>query len=182
MRGMMLFYLPPGRIAAAAALGLALAGAAAAFFAPRAAAEDLPRYNSEYELAGGALLPSKIPLVTEVMPVWDLRATRRTKRGIFEGDVAFANSSGVSYDSLSLEYRYDLANDALPAFVLLGAQGDFYKGLGAGSYKAGGGWNFGGGGFLQLAGPLWLRGEFRYRFSPGTSILFLVGLSLRLSE
>ena len=139
------------------------------------------RSSSEYELMGGALLPSKISGVKEVLPLWGARAGLRTKRGFFEADAALANAGGVSYDAFTFDYRYDVETDVAPAFFLLGVQSDLYQSPN-GDPKVSGGWNFGGGVFLPLAGDLWLRSDVRYRFGPGTSLMILLGLSLRLPE
>ena len=135
------------------------------------------RSSSEYSLTGGALLPHRIERVDETLPIWDLRASARTRKGMFEFDASFANAEGVNYKTASVDYRYDLENSVLPVFLLLGVQGDDYQGVGASSEKFTGGWNFGGGFFLPIAGPLALRADFRYRFGPGTSLLALVGLA-----
>lgn len=167
---------------ARAALSLLLYAATLATPAQARAADAGAAPSSEYALSGGALVPSKVPGVREVLPVWDLRASFRTRRGVFEGDFAAASASGVTYYATGLNYRYDLKNDVIPAFVLLGAHADSYRGENQSEMKFSGGWNFGGGIFAPLAGPLWLRSDFRYRFGPGQSLLVLVGFSIRLSD
>lgn len=138
--------------------------------------------NTEFHLGGGALLPSGIPGVTEVMPTVGLRASRHTPKGTFELDGMFSNASGASYRSLSVDYRLDLPNDALPVLLLIGLHGDYYQGADSGPAKFSRGAHFGAGVFMPVTSALWLRSDFRYRVGPGTSLLVTVGLSIRFGE
>lgn len=138
--------------------------------------------NTEFHLGGGTLLPSGIPGVTEVMPTVGLRASRGTPKGMFELDGMFSNASGASYRSVSIDYRLDLPNDALPVLLLIGLHGDYYQGADSEPAKFSRGAHFGAGVFMPVTSLLWLRSDFRYRVGPGTSLLVTVGLSIRFSE
>ena len=150
------------------------------FGAARVLAEGGAGLKNEFSITGGALLPNRIPNVTEVLTLWDIRASRHTNRGIFEVDGAFAQDAGSTYNSLSVDYRYDIENEAVNLFAMLGAQADYFRGLGQADSKLSGGWNIGGGAFFPVTESLSLRADFRYRFGPGTSILILAGFALRL--
>jgi hypothetical protein len=142
-------------------------------------APHLANANSELHFGGGALLPSGIPGVTEVMPTVGLRASRQTSKGTFELDGMFSNASGASYRSVSVDYRLDLPNDALPVLLLIGLHGDYYQGAESGPAKFSRGGHFGAGVFMPMTSMLLLRSDFRYRLGPGTSLLVTVGLTIR---
>ncbi len=137
----------------------------------------------------GPLLPSRIRGVREVMNGWGARLGTMTSKGTFEFEVFNATSDGSKYNSLSFDYRLDVfSNDAsapLPVHFLLGAHGDYYTPRDVDSYKWSGGWHYGGGIRIPLAGDtesFALRADFKHRFGPGNSLIVLVGFSFSTPE
>ncbi len=132
-----------------------------------------------FAVAGGPLLPSKIPLVTEILMGLDLRGTLPTSKGTFEVDGYFAQGDGTVYRSGSFEYHVDFPDDVFPAFFAVGLHTDFYD-TSDDVHHFAGGWQIGGGLLQPLTGALALREDFRYRSGPGRSLTVLVGLSVTI--
>jgi len=141
--------------------------------------------DKPFEMAaeGGVLLPSHIYRAKEVLKGVDVRVGLPTPKGLFELDGFFANTEGISYRIVSLDYRYDLSLADLPAFVLFGVHGDFW--VPAAPYDSlqyAAGWHFGGGFKQELFGGWSAREDFRYRLGPGQSMLIGLGLSYQFSN
>ena len=126
---------------------------------------------------GGPYLPSKIPGVTEILQVAGVRIGSSSHFGNFEAETFIGNGSGINFQSLVCNYRLNVASDTLPVFALIGLHVDAFKKPDA-TTSSGGGWQIGGGAETKIAGPLYLRSDFEYRFGPGTSLLVLVSLML----
>jgi hypothetical protein len=131
-------------------------------------------------LISGPLLPSKIPGVTEVLQLVGVRAGMTTHLGKFESEAWVANGSGVSYQSILINYRMEVFNQFLPVHALIGAHIDSYSTNDSSiTSTGGGGWQVGGGSEAKILGPVFLRGDFEYRSGPGKSLLVLVALMLQ---
>lgn len=145
------------------------------------AASGGPSY--EFGIGFGPLLPSRIAGVREVMNGWALRGSIYTSKGVFELEWFNAISEGVRYNSNSLDYRLDFEDSgalkAIPIHFMLGGHWDMFQTPSGGS-KAGGGWHYGGGVSLPMTDSTFLRADFKQRFSPGSSLIVLVGFSLAL--
>ena len=135
-------------------------------------------YSSEYSLFVGPFLPSNIGGVTEILHVVGGRIGLYTKMGTLEPEFFSAHGDGVTYNSASLDYRVDVSSQFVAAHFLMGMHLDHYAPPDTG-YKMSGGWHYGGGLLLPLSGPIWLRTDFKYRFSPGTSLFVGVGVTVR---
>jgi opacity protein-like surface antigen len=142
---------------------------------------DLAASSWELGVHAGPLLPSRIPYVREIVQGWGGRVAIPTAKGVFEIDNVHARGSGIVYNTLSLDYRADIKNDYLPTHFLIGFHGDYFHGPERGFTYAGG-WHFGGGLTEKLAGPVYFRTDFKYRFSPGTSLYVGIGVSYRFGS
>ena len=159
-------------------------GASAACWAQASAtggASAGPSY--EYGVGFGPLLPSRIAGVREVMNGWALRGSVYTSNGVFEVEWFNAISDGVRYNSNNLDYRLDIddsgALKSLPVHFMLGVHLDMFQTPSSGS-KTAGGWHYGGGVSLPMTDSTFLRADFKQRFSPGQSLIVLVGFSVAL--
>lgn len=127
----------------------------------------------------GSLLPS-VRFVREIVPGWGLRAATSTSRGTFELETFHGRGNGIVYHSVSLDYRLDLLGDILPVHFVIGGHMDFYQAPRVPDLTPAGGWHFGGGLLQPIIGPLAMRFDFKYRFSPGQSVYVGVGFLYRL--
>lgn len=137
----------------------------------------------QVSVLGSSFLATGIYRTHEILLGLDARVTIPTSKGEFEIDGNFANGEGESYRIASLDYRFDLGVDWMPAFVLAGVHGDWWTP--AEPYDAlrfSGGWHVGGGFLQPLVGGWAIREDIRYRFGPGTSLLIGVGLSYQFSN
>lgn len=146
--------------------------------------------ETEIGIGFGPLLPSKIPRVREIQNSWGLRAGTETGKGFFEIDWAQGRGDDIIYNAYSIDYRMTLDSSVterssgsqlgqLPVHFLLGLHLDHFKGSEQG-FRSAGGWHYGGGIRLPmgpLTSPILFRADFRHRFSPGSSLLVLVGIS-----
>lgn len=132
----------------------------------------------ELGLHAGPLLPSKVPAVTEIVQGWGARFSVPTRKGVFELDSFLGQGDGTTYSSLAFDYRLDIDNDVLPAHFLLGLHTDWFSPPGEG-YRFSGGWHYGGGISQHVGGPIYFRGDFKYRFSPGNSVYVGIGFLYR---
>lgn len=175
--------LSPGRLAALALIGALAFPTAAHAQAPAAAAASDTAGGASYEIGIGLgpMLPSRIPGVREVMNGWALRGSMYTSKGVFELEWYNAVGNGALYNSNSLDYRLDIdsaeISKLIPVHFLLGLHVDYYKQTDAG-YKIAGGWHYGGGMKFPLTQRVFVRSEFKQRFSPGNSLIILVGFSM----
>lgn len=148
------------------------------------ATSDAPETASksyEYFLGFGPMLPSRITGVTEIMNGWGTGITFFARKGTFEANFFNGIGSGQFYRSLIGSYRIDFKGDgalsALPIFFMLGFQADQYVPT-TGTSKVSGGWHYGGGLRIQLNQSIDLRAQFQHRFSPGQSLIVLVGTAI----
>jgi PAT family beta-lactamase induction signal transducer AmpG len=149
---------------------------------------DTAQAQSEIGLGFGPLLPSRIPKVREIQNTWGGRLGTQTAKGFFEVDWVHGRNDGIVYNAFGLDYRLsfnssdgDESASVLPAHFLLGFHMDHFKGLNEDSFRTSGGWHYGGGLRLPIGGPdspLFFRTDFRHRFSPGSSLIVLVGFSI----
>jgi len=145
--------------------------------------------QSEIGIGFGPLLPSRIPKVREIQNTWGVRLGTKTAKGFFEVDWVHGRNDGIVYNAFGLDYRLSLQAepggdsgeaDGLPVHFLLGFHMDYFKGLDQDSFRTSGGWHYGGGIHLPIGGPdspFLFRTDFRHRFSPGSSLVVLVGFS-----
>lgn len=146
--------------------------------------------QSEIGIGFGPLLPSRIPRVREIQNTWGLRLGTQTAKGFFEADWVHGRNDGIIYNAFGLDYRLSLDSSegdedvgrasTFPAHILLGFHMDHFKGLDQGDFRTSGGWHYGGGLRLPIGGinsPFLFRTDFRHRFSPGSSLIVLVGIS-----
>ena len=140
-----------------------------------------PRHSYDFGLYGGTLLPNSIIGVTELVPGWGFLAAVPTGKGVFEVATFIGSGNSETYDTAAFDYRYDIPFSTLETHFLGGINVDTYT---SPTMKKSfiGGWHFGGGAALQLAGPIFLRSDFRYRIGPGVSLIVTVGLDYRLSD
>jgi hypothetical protein len=141
-------------------------------------------HAADYGVGFGPFLPSKIGGVSEVMNGWAVRAGLATSLGFFETEFFNAHGDGANYNTVAFDYRLDVMSSSamkdLPVFLLLGFHADSYSPTGTTSYRTSGGWHYGGGFRMPLGGVgsrFALRADFKQRFSPGTSLIVLIGFS-----
>jgi hypothetical protein len=135
----------------------------------------------ELGLHGGAFIPNRIAPLIDVMKSWGLRLGFPTDRGNFEIDYLTARADGRFFDDLSLDYRFDFVNDISPIHALLGMHIDTWS-IEDGVGKFGGGWHIAGGNTVLLAGSVYFRSDFKYRFGPGTSLDASIGILYRFAS
>ncbi|MES2962319.1 MAG: MFS transporter [Bdellovibrionota bacterium] len=135
-----------------------------------------------FHLHGDTFLASKVSGVTEIVPGWGPGISIPTNKGLFMIDTFIGKGSGIEYKSLLADYRVNVVNDVIPVQFLIGFHTDTWTPPGSSTPKFAGGWHFGGGIMMPLAGPFYLESEFRYRLSPGTSLLIGVGLTYVLNS
>ncbi len=162
----------------------------AVFFAIALMAISRPASGYELGMSVGPFLPSRIGGVREVINGWAARVGMPTTRGNFEIEYYNARGSGLEYHTVAFDYRLDLisrgteqAVSDFPVHFLLGFHADSYQPLNQSDYRTSGGWHYGGGLQIPLGGPqsqIAIRAEFKHRFSPGTSLIVLVGLNFLL--
>jgi hypothetical protein len=150
-------------------------------FAAQGRAAENDENGFEVALHAGPLLPSRIAYVREIVQGWGARVSVPTAKGIFELENFHARGDGIVYNTVSMDYRLDIKNDYLPTHFLLGFHGDYFHGPNR-DWVPAGGWHFGGGVSEKIAGPVFFRTDFKYRFSPGTSLYVGVGITYRFSS
>ena len=69
--------------------------------------------------------------------------------------------------------------EMLPVYFLIGLHADYYQPLDE-SWRPSGGWHYGGGIRIPISNSTALRADFKQRFSPGQSVIILVGVSFSL--
>jgi len=138
----------------------------------------------EVGLGFGPFLPSRIGGVREVMNGWAFRGGLETSKGFFEAEVFTAHGGGADYATGALDFRLDLDSDEepspLPVHFNLGFHIDNYRPATQDGVKFSGGWHYGGGFRVPLGpitSPLALRADFKHRFSPGSSLIVMIGFS-----
>jgi PAT family beta-lactamase induction signal transducer AmpG len=155
---------------------------------------NLAKAQTEVGVGFGPLLPSRIPYVREIQNSWGLRAGTSTSKGFFELDWAHGRGDDIIYNSFSFDYRMSLdsqtseakesvmAKSDFPVHFILGLHLDYFKGSEQ-DFRSAGGWHYGGGIQIPVGGPtspFRFRSDFRHRFSPGSSLLVLIGFSLEM--
>lgn len=136
---------------------------------------------SDFGVHFGPLLPSRILGVREVINGWGLRMGTNTGKGFFEIDYFNARGGGVFYQTGSIDYRLDVTSSLINAHFILGGHADYYKPVDPRSNTVAFGWHYGGGIVQEVAGPILMRGDFKFRFSPGTSLYVGIGFVYRFS-
>lgn len=169
-----------GRIARAIALTAGLVGPAPFAAAQTESGSGLDaRRSRDFFVFAGTLLPSRNGLL-ESVPGWGLRVSQPSAKGVFEIGFFSGIGNGIVYRSAMLDYRMDLLVESVSAHFLLGFHGDQFSSQTASSRFAGG-WHYGGGITMDVAGPILLRFDFRHRFSPGQEVEVMLGIVWRLS-
>lgn len=165
------------RVGLIACLTLGALSLSAVAFASRAEA-------LEVGVGFGPFLPSRIGGVKEVMNGWGGRVGLPTSKGLFELEYFNAHSDGSNYNTLAFDYRLDFfpgdAREPMAVHFLLGFHGDYYTPRDVDEYRQSGGWHYGGGLRIPLGSEssgVALRADFKHRFSPGSSLIVLVGFS-----
>lgn len=138
-------------------------------------------------LSFGSFLPSRILGVREIMNGWAARAGISGAAGDFEIEYFNAHGSGDHYHTVAFDFRLDLEKTSGFSFPLhfnLGLHTDAYQALDIYGNDLGtrtaGGWHYGGGLRYPLGGPqspIAIRADFKHRFSPGTSLIVLLGVN-----
>ena len=149
-------------------------------------AQDQGNNGGDYfegHLFGGALV-ANIPGVDTTLSMVGLRAVWSNPYGNFEGGFFTGNGKGnVNYNIIDLNYRLDFPLAGMKAFALVGGHGDFYKeseDAGAAS-KFANGWHIGGGMIFDITQSFGLRGDFEWRFGPGTSLFTGISVIFRFA-
>lgn len=138
-----------------------------------------PKNAYDFVINFGTILPSRNGL-KEMIPGWGLRIATPTQHGTFETGLLSAIGNGIVYRSAMIDFRLDSSLDWVSTFFLLGFHGDqFESGKVSSSFT--GGWHYGGGANLYIAGPLFFRFDFRHRFSPGQNLEVTLGLTCRFA-
>ncbi len=154
------------------------------FASPIGFAQENDERPIEASVGFGPFLPSRIAGVREILNGWALRGSFPTNKGTFETLAFNGRGEGLNYNTFLVSYRVNMRNDFGHAHFLLGLHGDYFTSLDVynevTAYRPSGGWHYGGGGRVQVSGPVFFRFDFIHRFSPGQSLLVLLGLGLEL--
>jgi opacity protein-like surface antigen len=154
--------------------------AAAAGAAAQSSGADTHAGSNAFGIHAGPLLPSRMG-IPEILKGFGMRGTFPTHRGTFEIDSFFAHTQGTQYTSLSFDYKFNVVNDVMPTHFILGIHTDVFAPPNEGA-RFGGGWHYGGGFSIPVSELVSLRGDFKYRFSPGTSLYVGVGVEFFFSK
>ncbi len=144
-------------------------------------------HAGEFGLSFGSFLPSRIGGVREIMNGWAARTGLSGSAGEFEIEYFNAHGSGDHYHTLAFDFRLDLEKASAAAFPIhfnLGFHADAYQASDSLGNELGsrtvGGWHYGGGLRFPLGGErsaYSIRADFKHRFSPGTSLIVLIGVN-----
>lgn len=143
--------------------------------------EDTSGSNARYELGAhvGNLLPNRIDGVTEILGLGGVRAGIRIASMAFaEAGLIMGNASGVEWKNAHIDARIDIPVENLVGMAYVGADTYYYKGADGISHTVFGG-HAGGGIQALITGALWVRGDMKFAFSPGTSLYVGFGLMFR---
>lgn len=143
--------------------------------------EDTTGTNSRYEMGFqiGNLLPNQIPGVTEILGLGGVRGGLRIAKLTYaEAGLIMGNGSGVEWKNAHIDARMDIPVENLVGFAYLGVDSIYYKGS-DGETRTNFGGHAGGGIQALLSGALWVRGDMKFSFSPGTSLYVGVGVMFR---
>lgn len=143
--------------------------------------EDTSGRDARYELGAhvGNLLPNRIDGVTEIIGLGGVRAGVRIAPLAFaETGVIMGNASGVEWKNVHLDARIDIPVENLVGMAYVGADAYYYKGADQVQHTVFGG-HVGGGIQALITGALWVRGDMKFSFSPGTSLYVGFGLMAR---
>lgn len=139
--------------------------------------------TTDLGVRGGAFISKRILGFREVINTWGFRVASPSRWGIVEYDFFTGRGAGDLYHSLSFDMRFDFpiqpSSEDITLFAVLGLRTDYWEAEGF-EAKFGGGWHFGGGLYLPIAGPVFVRGDFKYRLSPGQSVDASLGFFYRL--
>ena len=138
-----------------------------------------PRKSYDFGVQAGSLLPSRIAGISEIVPGWAMRASAPSSKGVFEASLYLGRGQGIQYNTTSIDYRLDIASELIRAHAILGLHADFFSSEARPSTFSGG-WHYGGGITEPIAGRLLFRADFQHRFSPGQSVLILLGFVYRM--
>ena len=137
-----------------------------------------------YEIGAqiGNLLPNQIPGVTEIMGLGGVRGGFRFAPLTYaEAGVLTGNGNGVEWKNANIDVRMDIPVENLVGFAYVGADTDYYTGSdGVNHFMFGG--HAGGGIQTLVTQALWIRGDMKFSFSPGTSLYIGLGFVLRFGE
>lgn len=161
---------------------------AAAFFTAVVFVWPFKAFTYDVGVGFGPFLPSRIGGVREVMNGWALRGGVETSKGFFEVELFTAHGGGADYSTAALDFRLDLGGSKepspLPVHFNLGFHVDNYRPINQ-DVRFSGGWHYGGGFRVplgEITSPLALRADFKHRFSPGSSLIVLIGLSFSMGS
>ncbi len=139
-----------------------------------------------YEFGGhyGKLLPVGVSGVDESYPVYGGWFSHPTGYGNLEYSFNLTQSQGVSWQDGSLGLRIDFSIfDFFEGYFRLGIHTIRHKGADTTSetfnYENSYGSHIGFGNYIQLAGPYWGNVDFKFGFTPGSTLIVSAGLAYR---
>ena len=150
-------------------------------FASIANAEDSSSADpSEFSLAAGYILPSRIPGMDQVMPIWGLRYGLPVSFGVVEFEGVSSHAYGSDYYNVAAGVRGNS-----PIFP--GANFIYFAGIDETVYRPSTeaqnlnhlGFHFGGGLMMRIVDCIWFRSDARFINAPGSILAVEVGLVYR---
>ena len=150
-------------------------------FASVAAADDASSADpSEFSLAAGYILPSRISGMDQVMPIWGLRYGLPVSFGVIEFEGVSSHSYGSDYYNVAAGVRGNS-----PIFP--GANFIYFAGIDETVYRPSTkaqnlnhlGFHFGGGLMMRIVNSIWFRSDARFINAPGSILAVEVGLVYR---
>jgi|GEM_PF-2825221 len=150
-------------------------------FASIANAEDSSSADpSEFSLAAGYILPSRIPGMDQVMPIWGLRYGLPVSFGVVEFE-------GVNSHAYGSDYYNVMAGVRGNSPIFPGANFIYFVGIDETVYRPSTeaqnlnhlGFHFGGGLMMRIVDSIWFRSDARFINAPGSILAVEVGLVYR---
>lgn len=136
----------------------------------------------EFGIHAGDLLPNQINGISEIMGLGGVRmGFRLAPQSYVEAGFISGNGSGQEWKNVHADVRMDIPVENLVGIAYVGADANYFKGLGRSTSLIFGG-HVGGGIQAHLSGSTWFRTDMKFGFSPGTSLYFGFGLVWRLGS
>lgn len=140
--------------------------------------------NAKYEFGIDIadLLPDQIGGVSEIMGLGGARVGfRLAPLNYAEFNLFSGNGDGQQWRDFSADIRTDLPIENLLGLAFVGLDAYDFKGRGQGKRLIFGG-HVGGGLQAHVGGPIWVRADMKFGFSPGTSLVISLGLTWRFGD
>jgi hypothetical protein len=138
--------------------------------------------GTELGIHTGPLLPNQIQGMSEIQPMWGLRYSVPSGKGMLEFNVANSRAEGVVYYDAYLSYRYDVHMEEITGFLIVGADIHQWSSPPDDTTRVVPGVHVGTGIMMPLGDSLWFRSEMKFNMNPGTALYIGFGLVLKFPD